>query len=483
MDCLVGCAAASNGNIRVPITANSLSPWVEVSFLAGDKITVGNQSSPNNKNLAVIKSFEYGFSNGHGCKVEIIDQEGGDFSKFANKLNKNIKRTSEEYGMQVRFGWVYLTCTGAPARLSSPTLTFLPMNIEVDISEGKIRFMITGSDMIQSVFVTRSDDTFGTDDKPIPLKQAIKRLSEETEPKFSVEYVRLESNGEINKDGWNFHSRYGKDGPYTVYNSDNQNKLATIQSWVSSFTTELDKGITATWDSENNKLLLWEDPTPDCNQTTMDKLIIGTWLVNAGKCSNVLSFTPRINWIAAAAALTTAANTAGSTSGETVKKEKDCDVQTRETGIQRVPTVSRQSIDADGMQNAAKNTNKAEDKHMKANKRSTFGLEPIEAELRIQGDPSNDLCNSRAILGRFASVVVINPFYLSGGNGCGEWIANPLCQDILSNKYWMIKGVDHSIREGSYNTTLKLFLAVPGLDFTDGPAGGNGSGGWQVENA
>jgi hypothetical protein len=102
----------------------------------------------------------------------------------------------------------------------------------------------------------------------------------------------------------------------------------------------------------------------------------------------------------------------------------------------------------------------------------------MEGELRVQGDPS--LGGPRKTFGRTVSLVFINPFHvMPNGRGCGDWLANPVCNCVYSNKAWWVKAIDHSIREGSYVTTIKVALMAPGSDVNDNePFGGNGSGGW-----
>ena len=122
--------------------------------------------------------------------------------------------------------------------------------------------------------------------------------------------------------------------------------------------------------------------------------------------------------------------------------------------------------------------------YVKAN--SILNGQPIEAELIVQGDPSDQLVHPQLILGKKLSLVVINPYHLlgDGDNGCPDWLARPACNDILSNKNWMIQGVDHSIREGSYVTTFKLSLPAPGASLNPNePFGGPGNCGYVPLNS
>ena len=95
-----------------------------------------------------------------------------------------------------------------------------------------------------------------------------------------------------------------------------------------------------------------------------------------------------------------------------------------------------------------------------ANERANKNYESVEAEMRIQGNPALD--NIYDLITKTVSIIVINPFHLAnGGNGI-DWLIPAPCNDILSNKNWRVKGVSHEVREGTYTTTLKLFLVSPG---------------------
>ena len=110
-----------------------LSPYVQVTFNdeAGTRITVGNRSQPTGGSIGVfdeatcrivwhtvedycsaaIKSFQYGFGSqnrGSTCKLTIVDEKGGSFTLWANKLAKNIESANYNYKMIMQFGWLAL---------------------------------------------------------------------------------------------------------------------------------------------------------------------------------------------------------------------------------------------------------------------------------------------------------------------------------------------------------------------------------------
>lgn len=480
MNCLVGCASNfASGPLKQTVEGENLSPWIVVRFEGQTAVTVGNKSAPANDNTAVIKSFEFGMSNGAGCEVEILDEQGGSFHTFVERLSKSITLASQDYKMEIQFGWTIKNCDGTFDVKSSPVLTFLPMHIEIDFAEGKIKFKIIGTDLIQVVFVSRENQTFGTDENPMPLKEAIKQLFSEDEPKIQAQFLRLESDGSLSE--WDF------DGDVKgAWECDRQNKLSTAMSWISSFRTDRNKGIVPTWDCAASEptVIFWEDPGQECGALVSPDAILGTWIVNGGKCSNVVSFTTKLNWMAAFSRMGTGGGMSPG-SGETTQKSKACNIIAKNAGVQQTISIDKYAWNFYGPKNALKETDKSQNANNDANRSNSGSLEAIDAELRFQGDPSAELCSPKTILGKYCSIVVINPYHLLGISdaGCGNWLASPPCNEILSNRRWQIQGVQHSIQEGSYTTTLKVKLAVPGIDTNPGsPLGGEGSGGFTPSN-
>ena len=96
----------------------------------------------------------------------------------------------------------------------------------------------------------------------------------------------------------------------------------------------------------------------------------------------------------------------------------------------------------------------------------------------IVGDPQI-MRPSLAINAKNVKIVFLNPFYVFSGGSCGDWLAAPACNEVLSNKAWIVKAIVHRISEGRFTTTLGLWLGSPGIDLDIGqPLGGAGSGGW-----
>ena len=425
---------------------------------------------------------------GHQVKIEIADEQGGNFIEFAERINKCISKAKDEYKMKLKFGWIVANCDGSAFVYDeSPTLCFVPDTLSVDFSSGVVKFVIEGHDMVSLSFGTHLDQIMGSDDQKMPLKQAIQKICEDVDPKFSVQFGRIEPDGTVST--WDFREFSG-DGPESKWQCDSQHKLGAIMKWIEPYRTDKNKGITPIWLNANCEptLMLLEDPKPSCTENVECSRVIASYIVNGGSCSPVIKFSPKINWnFAAANALASASGNAGSAqSGESVKKDKsECDVQTRETGMQQSIAVTEQAGDTYGQKSARSKTEDSQNAHAKANKSQLARALPITAELQIQGDPNPRFVDVTYWTGRTVSLAVVNPFHIDGdGNGgCGDWLARPGCNNVLSNKSWMVMGVNHTIKEGSYTTTLSLRLDAPEIDIAGGlPLGGSGSGGWTPAN-
>lgn len=489
MSCLVGCIPDYKCNeLITPIEGESLAPYVKLFF--GDPnnptITVGNESAPNFGNTAVVKSFEYGTSTGVGVTTEIMDQEGGMFHQFAEKLQKCLANNlfkDKNAAITAEWGWIVGNCDGTCSMISSPQVTLNPDKMSVAYAEGKLKFTITASDPVNSSLVTRHNVIEGKSNERMYLKNAIEKLAEADPDRFPVRLVQRSKDGSPEalkfKEG-------GENGPSQVWTASGQNKFKIIEKWLQPFVTENGKGVIMLWDTQSNMLWIMEDPTPGCNESADScENVIGTFVVNGGECSSVISFTNTIDWISAAAALVTGDTGGGANSGAVEERKKECQIQAKEVGLTQTVPLPPYLWEQTGNKNAAKvmmNSLEQQAKAKSSTKSAGGTFNAIEGELRIQGNNRKEFIHATEFATKFISLVIINPFNLLG-YGCGDWLARPLCQEILSSKKWQINGTNHSIREGSYVTTLSVRLAVPGIDLDkDAPLGGFGSGGYTPIN-
>ena len=498
--CLIGCIKdfTCNGTVPLvfPVNGDNIAPWVKARFAKGspaglmqdEVITVGNESCRlvntfGEPHHAAIKSFEYGTFDGHKVKLEIIDEEGGAFFLFVEKLLKCLDKATPQYFFQCQWGWTIQNCDGNWDFEASPIVTFVPINLEVSFSDGVVKYNITGTDAFAVSFVAREDEHTGDDANKICLKPAIEDLLQKNEPKAKVKFLRKENDGTIT--AWNYKPACPcfANGPLSSWTYDNQNKLGTVARWTQPFRTDRDKGLLFQWDTlePNPTTVLWEDNSLECDEKARCNpgRFVGSFIVNGGKCSNVISFNPNINW-PAGFALMAQGGDLGAVNSKGVKKDntrpQGCAPQgNSKAGIKQSVELTRQGLDCYGTEDVYDETELSQMAHNKANV-GREGIQPIEAELRIQGNPGFKFVSSLFIHQAYACIVVINPFHLAGPwwDGCGDWmvLADSGCNTVLSNRFWKVMGVNHQIKEGSYVTTLKVVLPVPGVDISpDQPLG------------
>lgn len=501
VDCIQKYSCNANEIATIP-EGYSFSPFVELK-IGNEILTVGNKSRPGGNNTAVIKSLNYGASDGCGATIEIEDEEGGSFSESFNRLNKSLAGMAQDtLRYELDFGWIIedncggefntkklavSNATGNPGKIY-----LLPLSMKVTYEGNKIKYSLEAQDLMARVGEARVECNIGTDDKKVKLKQAIRDLCgfKEPAPKCNVKF--LSSDG---KSDFKFkESDGGAEGPAGVWNTNQQNKLAVIRRWVNPYKTTNEKGLVIHWEggkpaSEeySGTLIIQEDPNPDFCSKNFDPCasnistlgIPGAYIVNGGKKSAVISFNPTVNWT-----LTNNAKRGGvqsSVDGGGAKQEgvKECPDNTDSAGSNTGETASIQ--EGRDPQESAPKTSSASTSHQKANLfREIYS--PIEAELKIFGNPA--LVFPQLLIGKSINLIVINPFHLrpSKDTTCPDWLAQPTCNSVFSNKNWMIKGVNHQIDKGSYVTILTIMLPVPGVHFNpDVEVGGPGSGGPKLD--
>ena len=492
------CSKYQCGKIRKAWDSEVIAPYVKIWIKDENKqqsvMTVGNMSAPEFQHRAVISSFQYGSDNGIGARIEIVDEEGGVFKKFFDKLLLKMSDVEEKYTVNCEWGWVGSKCGdngGGDCVIARTKQEHTLLLIKVDVKFDKVyKFVLECTDMIQPLMETKVSKVYGSDSNKIKLRDAIKQLGEDH--KIKITYVRRERDGTLVCDPDKFF--HMEDKIKCKWSGNNQNIVAVIHRWIRPFRTSRHKGIKVKWnDAASGKpnLMIWEDGHPGCNETVDcaggGVSHLGTYIVNGGDCSPVIEFNPQIKAI-----WSPVANAGGDTSkssGKTGKgdEDDDCDMGAK-FGPARAgsPTYNVESEEAQCVygKDAMKQTKKSDRAHHRAN----VNFLPFRGELRIQGDPTLDdpfeLAYARA------GIIVINPFHLasrqSGEGSCPEWfsggaqpnqgvggIAQSTCNPVLSNKCWEVFGVSHEIRLGAYTTTLNCFLPLPGVNISkDQPLGG-----------
>lgn len=489
-NCLAGCGEKYKADpvherapsIDVPITWNS-APLIEATIANGsNKITVGNDSYPSNPNKAIIKSIEFGFIDTNQGKLEIVDEEGSELSVFLDSVQKCAKRFESRTEIKFRVGWTTTTCgstSGSPAW--SPYITALILSIQSNLSNGLIKFIVNFASSEAVVQNWRQDETFGEEiaGKDMKLEEAIQALCAK-DPAINVRFGWYDESGEL-KFGNHKWVNHGEKGPKAAWHGDSLNKYATIMHWIEPYRIDHGKngkGAILIHDpKEPNDLIILRDPTPDCDEKVNPTLHLGTFLVNAGKCSNVLEFNPTFDFISAMAAFASGGTTKGGLKSNNVFKEKggksDCEKPHGDNaGPENTTSPTQQIVHTDGPDSASDEANKSQQRHLVAGRLVDVKGAAITAELRVVGMVYPKLY--QMITGYRCSIVVISPFYIQGGQRtssgyqCGDFLKKASCHPFYSNKEWLVNGINHSVQEGSFVTTLKLTLPSPGVELDSG---------------
>lgn len=457
------------------------TPFVEITFRGNNKfLTVGNHSSPSFNHKAMITSWQYGTSTGTGgcgMKVEITDEGGYLYNQVVQGLNKDITKALSSVntgvkGCECRFGWIVKDCSGTVSIIDNTTSTpceegggrisFLPLNVETNFEGGVIKFVLEATDLFVRSLDARLQEPFGDDANKMDLKTALRTLFKERDPKFSdVKFFKKDGTP-----GLEFKSDNIKDGYKATLQAEQETNVSCARKWLNDTRSKEDRGILIIYDPCNNEVIIHEDPSDEncCNKN------IGTYIVNGGNESPVLSFNPSIKWpigVNAGSGGTPSGSATGASGTDTNKADEQRPIpfKAQNTGVQTSPNIQ-------GNQNLYRNP---EDQPIKTRDNMTVHnraskvyeqVDAVSAELKIMGDPR--YVQPVFLTGKWVSLVVIDPYYLDeGGDGC-EWISNPTCNAILSNKKWMIMGLDHQITSGSFVTTFKLQLLTPNVNWPGG---------------
>jgi hypothetical protein len=506
MGCLnLACISCRATNpLKKVLDTNVVAPWVEC-WIEGNngKISVGNRSSPPD-NTAIIKSFQFGLSNGLGCNIEIFDTAGGNFVKFFKQVTHGGLDSIKKYTLKVRWGWQKKDCGGQVAGystvegscfpngqdevLQSCTHTLVIRNVTVNYSAGGFKFILEGTDTIQDLFEGRSGRTIGSASNPVNLVPAVKKFL--AQYGLQALFISIDDKNNYSNIKWKVDTPGGDpdQGPRCdglAWQANGRNAIETVMNWVfSALPNTQNKGIQVFYsDLRGQPTLIFLEATslPDCNKFfNSTKWNMGTYIVNGGSCTPVISFTPNIKWSAAMAGL--AAMSSGGAGGGPVQSGASnlpgclAVPDYINIGFENIIPSITQPIYWFLLDHAQQIQ-----KRILVHRHANINWSPITAELKIQGDPAyNDPVLMRA---KYISVVVMNPYYVAGSGTDLKWqqLAGAECNPILSNKNWMLigqngGGVMHDIRDGSYTTTLKLTLPAPGITIpVDAPLGGDNS--------
>jgi len=492
-----GAGVSGCGVKKPPYNAAILAPFVKLKMVAsGTEITVGNKSAPQNGHHAVIKDFEMAQAERPVCRIKIVDEQGSSFVKFMETLQKNLKCITQNNTsfVEIQWGWIKTSCANKVLMDKSEIYVLRLVAITCQSDNGKCVYELELADNMDSHAETRYDKILGQDGADgMYLTDAIRTLltDQEYPPSVArVDFIKLNESGNgFVPIEWADHDGDPTKGPKFRWSAENRDKLNTINTWLSQTLSKNKKSFKIYYDAvfEGGRIIITEDPLPGCTEIVTDSDCIGLYIVNGGKDSPVISFSPTFKWVftqlASAGGSAGDKAVTGNEEGQSKQAGHDCPSLSRENlpsgGIQNTMGASQLTFEKHSKDRANTKIMEAQNKHLKAFRAS--GMSAISADLVVVGDPSLGK-SSLQFKEKPIHIVQINPFHLyprQDGNQCGEWLAAPFCNDVLTNKRWRVESVNHRISEGKYTTTINVRLDAPGIDLEVGePLGGAGSGGW-----
>ena len=463
-----------------PLPYAVVAPFVDIR-MEGLQITNSNYGNDGKNGEAAIKSFQFGraVANGVGFKVEIINETWEWMKQTIKALNKTKAGTLPDMKKaKCEFGWIVRDCNNQVSKISNLNfggeLLFLVQTVESSFENGVYKISVQCCDLMQrNNNHTQGFNAFGDDDNKMTLKNAVKDIwTLPLTPQVDKVVFRGTDGGSFsfsNKDG-------GADGPWNTWQTKEKNKLSTTRSWLDPLNTSNEKGIVQIFNNEKDLSIdFQEDPYND----KLCETSIGTYVVNGGNCTPVISFNPKINWInetSGTGAISGGASSPGGKRDDVTKANPKWSNRQNGGGQKKEATGTDMNLwrPKSGQANAT----------MKAELNNSHATKPyevvgsIEAELTIQGNPRYAYnFGTGGIVGKTMSIIVLNPAVI---RGC-EWRSKDGLNEVLTNRNWQILGVDHQITDGKYVTTFKVTLAAPNAEINQNDRLGNDPLGWNAQ--
>ena len=475
--------------LHLPFNYDAFSPFVEAVIGApgGPKVKVGNESYPSRPNTAIIKNMEFGYMDEPRLRMEIVDEAGGEMDVFVRALSK-CRPTPVASEIHLKFGWVKSDCSKMD---ENSVITFdepieLMLNtLDISFGGGLVKYLIEAAPIDRMTTNQREDVLYGPG---MRLVDAIKRICE-TKNIIPV-FAQVEADGNITARmddvPWEWEG-FGKVGPRASWQGDNTDVLTTISKWISSYRIKHEQsgaGILMVFDSKKyNHLVLWKDPKlrgtfsscenvlADTPQNSLRRGSLGTFVVNGGKCSPVIRFDPKFNLISKMALKSTGGGANSSDDSKPVvvedvepPEEKNCvpmaQDDVKSTGQQQTLSTTNDLSETVPPERKAEEVAKSNMANLKANSETEFKIADIQAELTVIGMPTEMFVRQQLFLHSPVSIIVMNPFFVADGldTFCGEWshIVESGCNEVLSDRNYRCNGINHTIREGSFTTTLRV---------------------------
>lgn len=495
LNCTIPCLEVSSCGLYVQTPPGAVfTPYVDV-VLGGARISTGNGLVDSNRD-AVITSFEYGFelgAKGFGADFEITDSTGRASIEIIENLNKTVAGAVESAkNVSFDFGWIVRNTNNTFRFDTVAARTGLRINgIIKSIEQAyegkiiKIKFSVVAPehfDMTPQDLVIGGDPTKEGDDLPVHLTDAIEILLTREVNGKPPTYPSVKF---LNKDGGKleFETTNNTDkfkGPKNRWSTNGSPKIDAVRNWLNGIRSKDKRGLLILTDPMTGGIIIKEDPI-DRNSKNQDyncALHIGSFVVNGGNCSPVLEFRPTINFTnAAQPAPVQATSGAASAAGKTYDGKEVTDQTNRQSFGQgsntTIPENMNTQVAPDDQAKSVTDTHEAQVKSNAPNEIPSA----IESDLKIIGNVTYGI-NLNAAAAATVSLIFLNPFHLEKRNDFVEWygLTQSNCHKLLSNKQWMVKGINHQIQSGTYVTNLKLSLPAPNVELEyDQPYGGTGA--------
>ena len=487
-------------------------------------VTTGNFANQEESRNAFIKSFRLAVQNGFSATLEIIDTSGNDFVGFYNTVYKNqcLKendppppangaaqnaiKTSSIFIVSINVGYiftnsddqkvVYQSYVNAPSRhlpgrTMGPYMNFVINMINVDISTNVWRYTLDLSAFDGPLSNQIVIDRKGAPGREVPfLVAAEMMLDGKCPPKVVYEnpdkarIAILEKpkglNGRFSltsEKGAGSLPNATKKGIFAGYNLP---PLDAIRKNMETFVTKSNKGVFMFYPTgaNDNTLYLLEAESTFCIQRRGSlpqcgfSGFAGTYVVNGGDFSPVISFNPKISFQGIPNKLSGGV-AGGGVSSKSVQVNQICDFGETNTNTDKINSaksqgqtvtmggaISNDSVNKEAPRNLPQLQANAGAAGLAAeNASKPFLNGPVAATMTIQGDPR--FLWSANIIGTAIKIIFVNPFAITtrGSPIYGtetDWLANPKINSVISDGIYLINSCDHEIINGSWRTTLQI---------------------------
>ena len=400
-----------------------------------------------------------------------------------NRTGKPRRGQPQGLRVSLDFGWIFTGSTGVttiysnsfaksgnfPQRGSGREIYFNLTKIDVNYEGGiwKYKVELTGPD--DGNKKRTASRTYGKSNQLVTLIDAAsKHLSGDcNDPQVPNKVETIRKNADGTWTPFKFENST-PNGPKGVYPGFNDDPLSAIRKNLDSVITDRGRGVYMFYNvgDESQTLYLVEGHFENCKgarggRSGCKSNFLGTYVINGGDISPVISFSPKIE-ISAVPTTNRGSVAAGSTRSRSVKIP-ECGEGTPKA--EEGATIVTQAAVRENQLNSAtpKELPNKIAKSARASIEAAKSIMPlvqgITADLTIQGDPR--LVWPETIQGSYISVIFVNPFsfkqnFIGADKVEGNWLASPPTNSLLSQSMTIVVGVEHDISDGKWETKLKI---------------------------